>query len=330
MGALSLSTLLSELRRLDIRVWLEGGELRCSARQGVMTPELRAQLSTLKKDIFEYLGAGQALATRSRAIVPLQQNGRHTPVFAVPGHSGDVFCYRALSQALRDDQPFFGLQPPGVDGEAAPLTSVPALAGNFAAQIRGFQPRGPYIIAGFCAGGAVAFELAQQLTLDGAAVSFVALFGCQYPSFFRAGSQLRYRLTQRAAGIAGHLRALTSKTWPERAEHLAQALRQRRSRRAAEASAARNPALALRAKVEQATAAAVARYRPSRFNGRLCLFLPSQAWLRSGVGALHWRSVALHCEEYVGPDGCDGDNMLRAPNASAFAVLLRACRDRQR
>jgi len=326
----NLSTFLSELRRLDVRIWLEDGQLRCNARQGVMTPELRARLSTFKHDICEYLGSAQELAARSRAIVPLQQNGRHTPIFGVPGHNGDVFCYRALSQALGDDQPFFGLQPPGVDGRDTPLTSVPALADYFSTQLRGFQPEGPYVVAGFCAGGAVAFELAQRLMRDGAAVSFVALFGCQYPSFFSAASQLRYQLAQRSAGIAGHLRSLAAKSWSECAEHLAQALDRRRSRRAAKDAVVRDPVLALRATIEQTTAAAVARYRPVRFAGRLCLFLPSKAWLHSGVGALRWRSLAPHGEDYVGPEGCDGDNMLRAPNAPAFAELLRTCRDRPR
>src|SRR5205823_4933449 len=88
---------------------------------------------------------------------PLERRGTRTPVFAVAGHNGDVFCYRALAQQLGDDQPFFGLEPPGLDGRSEPLRRVEDLAAYFAEQMRAFQPGGPYILAGFCAGGTVAF-----------------------------------------------------------------------------------------------------------------------------------------------------------------------------
>jgi thioesterase domain-containing protein len=95
--------------------------------------------------------------------VPLQANGPRVPVFGVAGHNGDVFCYRILAQCLGEEQPFYGLQPPGLDGEGEPLERVQDLAAYFARQILAFRPAGPCTLAGFCAGGTVAFELAQQL-----------------------------------------------------------------------------------------------------------------------------------------------------------------------
>jgi surfactin synthase thioesterase subunit len=65
-------------------------------------------------------------------------------------------------QHLGEDQPFFGLQPPGVDGHGEPLASVEELAAYFAAQIRAFRPNSPCIIAGYCGGGTIAFELADN------------------------------------------------------------------------------------------------------------------------------------------------------------------------
>ena len=125
-----------------------------------------------EKKILGFLNSAKVLADQPRAIVPLQPLGTRPPVFAVAGHNGDVFCYRALAQHLGDDQPFFGLQPPGADGQSQPLTSVEDLAAYFASQIRAFQPNGPYLLAGYCAGGTIAFELARQLfggRCDGAA-----------------------------------------------------------------------------------------------------------------------------------------------------------------
>ena len=145
---MNAAAFLSELRRRDIEVRAVGGQLHCTAKSGALTPELREQLRQWKNEILKMLVSAQALATQERAIVPLQASGTRAPVFAVPGHNGDVFCYRALAQRLGEDQPFFGLQPPGVDGQEPPLERVEALAAGFARQIRAFRPDGPYVIAG--------------------------------------------------------------------------------------------------------------------------------------------------------------------------------------
>lgn len=319
------AALLSELRRRDIQVWAVGGELRCSARAGVLTPELRDQLRQRKNDILEFLASAQALAGQERAIVPLQCNGERPSVFAVPGHNGDVFCYRALAQSLGDEQPFFGLQPPGLDGHGEPLTRVEDIAAYFAAQIRAFQPHGPYIIAGYCAGGTVAFELAQQLLRGGAAIGFIALFGSPYPAYFRFSAQLGQRLAFQIERIGRLARELSSQSWETRRRYLTEKLRQRKVRRKADRAAALDPVRVRRAKVERATILAVRRYTPSHFAGRVNLFLPGRQWQRSGVAALRWRSVAQRAEEYSGPDGCNGYDMLRGLNAPAFANLFRRC-----
>ncbi|HEV3009401.1 MAG TPA: hypothetical protein VGX52_10235, partial [Burkholderiales bacterium] len=83
--------------------------------------------------------------------------------------------------------------------------------------------------------------------------------------------------------------------------------------------------LAVRAKVEQATLAALRRYRPAgRFEGRVYLFLPGRQSLRPGAAMLRWRSVAEPGGEYFGPEGCTGLDMLREPHAGAFAEPFAA------
>ena len=325
---MSAAEFLSELRRRNIQVWAVGGELRCTAQAGVLTPDLRDQLRQRKNDILAFLASAQTLAGQERAIVPIQCNGKRVSVFAVPGHNGDVFCYRALAQYLGDDQPFFGLQPPGLDGHAEPLTRVEDIAAYFAAQIRAFQPHGPYIIAGYCAGGTVAFELAQQLLRGGAAVSFVALFGSPYPAYFRLPTQLWQRLARQVERIRKLLREPASQPPGGPLRYLAEKLRQRRAQRDAEQAAALDPVLVLRAKVERATLSAVRRYAPRHFAGRVNLFLPGRQWLRSGVAVPRWRSVAQRTEEYLGPDRCNSYDMLREPHAPAFAELFRRCSDK--
>ncbi len=300
---MTLQRFLADLRGRGVHLHAEGDRLRCTAPPGVLTPELRDRLQHYKREILELLRAGEAFARQQRAIVPLERRGTRTPVFAVAGHNGDVFCYRALAQHLGDDQPFFGLEPPGLDGRSEPLRRVEDLAAYFAEQMRAFQPNGPYILAGFCAGGTVAFELARQLSQGGASVRFVALFGCPDPTWYRLPSQLGWRLRQQVTRIAGHARAFWSLPWRELGGYIAERRRLRLERREAAQAAALDLVLVRRAAVERATIAAIRGYRPKPFGGRLSLFLPSQQWLPSATPV--WASLAQRTDEYVGPPGCD-------------------------
>ena len=320
---MSVTAFLAELRGRDVQVWAEGEHLRCAAPAGTLTPELRSEIQQRKGEILEFLRSAEALAQRPRAIVPLERRGTRTPVFAVAGHNGDVFCYRALAQQLGDDQPFFGLEPPGLDGRSEPLTRVEDLAAYFAEQVRAFQPDGPYILAGFCAGGTVAFELARQLVQGGARVRFVALFGSPDPTWYRLPSQLEWRLRQQLTRVGAHARALWSLRAGALGGYVAERIRLRRERRDAAHAAALDPVLVRRAAVERATIAAIRRYRPAPFEGRLSLFLPSERWLPSATPL--WASLARCTDAYAGPAGCDNDTMLREPYATDFAALFRRC-----
>ena len=52
------------------------------------------------------------------------------------------------------------------------------------------------------------------------------------------------------------------------------------------------------------------------------MFLPSEAWRHSGDRPDEWKRVAGQVVEHVGPDGCDGDDMLREPHVRVLAALL--------
>ena len=326
-------TFLEELRSRNIQIWAEGDQLRCAAPTGVLTPALRDQLRQEKSAIVRFLRSAEALARQERggAIVPLQPHGRRVPVFAVPGHNGNVFSFRFLAQRLGEDQPFFGLQPPGVDGECEPLTSVEDLAAYFAARIRAFQPDGPYSIAGHCAGGTIAFELARQLQQQGAAITFLALFSSPYPTWFRRVPQLLERFAHQVDWLRHHVRTLASLSNRERRLYvtakMAERRRQRRARRDAPPPevVAPDPVILQRAKVEAATLTALRRHIPRQFAGRVALFFPNRAWLHRGNSMQRWRGVAGHVEEYWGPDGCEGDVMLHEPHVRMIAEQFQDC-----
>jgi thioesterase domain-containing protein len=326
----SLTAFLEDLRSRGIELRADGDQLRCAAPEGSLTPELRDQLQLRKNELLGFLRSATACAGQQRAIVPLQPNGSRIPVFAVAGHNGDVFCFRALARHLGDDQPFFGLQPPGLDGDSEPLRSVEALADYFTGQICAIRLDGPCIIAGYCAGGTVAFELARQLAQLEVAVHFVALFGSPNPNWYRFVPQFQHNFREQMARLRKHVHSLAALSNGERLHYFSEKLRLRRLKSEASqlAEAQPDPVLARRSKVEAATIAALRRYTPRYFPGDMRVFQPSPAWQDSAHAALRWQSsTARHLVEHYGPDDCTGDIMLLEPNVSAIADLFRQCCD---
>jgi non-ribosomal peptide synthetase component F/thioesterase domain-containing protein len=109
-------------------------------------------------------------------VVPIQPFGSRPPFFCVHAAGGNVLLYRALSRHLGGGQPFYGLQFPGLDGEQPLLTRIEDIAALYVQEIRTIQPHGPYYLGGYCLGGTIALEMAQQLTRVGEEVALLALF----------------------------------------------------------------------------------------------------------------------------------------------------------
>lgn len=98
----------------------------------------------------------------SPVLVCLRQ-GHGTPLFLVHGVSGTVMECWALVQALHTGRPVWGLQAPGLTGEAPPPRLVEQMAASYVANIRTLQHHGPYALCGHSFGGLVAYEMARQI-----------------------------------------------------------------------------------------------------------------------------------------------------------------------
>jgi thioesterase domain-containing protein/acyl carrier protein len=119
---------------------------------------------------------GEVAGSGWSPLVAIQAEGSRPPFFCIHGAGGTVLMYRDLSKHLGADQPFYGLQSHGLDGSCPPLTSVREMAALYAAEIRKAQHHGPYFIGGYCMGGTVAYEVAQQLESEGETVALLAMF----------------------------------------------------------------------------------------------------------------------------------------------------------
>jgi phthiocerol/phenolphthiocerol synthesis type-I polyketide synthase E len=109
-------------------------------------------------------------------LVTIQPSGSRPSFFCIHGAGGNVLIYRELSQNLGSDQPFFGLQSQGLDGTCPPLTRIEDMAALYVNAIRRQQPRGPYLVGGYCGGGIIAYEVAQRLLSEGEEIALLALF----------------------------------------------------------------------------------------------------------------------------------------------------------
>ena len=110
------------------------------------------------------------------SLVPIQPTGSKPPFFCIHGAEGNVLLYKDLARHLGDDQPFYGLQAKGLDGEESFLTSLDEMATEYIREIKTVQSEGPYFVGGYCLGGTLAYEVAQQLRNQGDEVGLVFLF----------------------------------------------------------------------------------------------------------------------------------------------------------
>ncbi|HZR97743.1 MAG TPA: amino acid adenylation domain-containing protein [Chloroflexota bacterium] len=72
-----LPALLADLRRRDVKLWLDGERLRVNAPAGLLTPDLQAELSRRKAEIVALLRlAARTAAPAAPAITPVRRDGR--------------------------------------------------------------------------------------------------------------------------------------------------------------------------------------------------------------------------------------------------------------
>ena len=269
-----------------------------------------------------------------RALVPVQPRGGRRPLFAVPGVGGNVLGYRELARLLGPDQPFYGLQSRGLDGQSTPLERIEDIAAAFIEEIRRVQPRGPYTLAGICMGGAVAYEMARQLHAAGEQMATLILLDTPAPtgtgtairSTPPGGSVPTLRFIRRRLGL--YARTLARLRGRERLGYLRgrlgviseivarrDLLRDNRSDLHVQA-------------VADANQAAFRNYRPRPYPGRAVMF---RAQGRAGAEEAARRDAwdAL-IEGGVRHEEVPGDNsgfMLRAPNVEALARRVAALLD---
>jgi glutamate-1-semialdehyde aminotransferase/acyl carrier protein len=110
---------------------------------------------------------------RASTVEEIQTEGNLPPLFCMPAADGLTLVYHELSDCLGPNQPVYGLNSPGVYGEPIPET-IEEMAQRFVEDMQEVWPDGPYLLTGYCSGGTIALEVAQQLMAQGKQVAFLA------------------------------------------------------------------------------------------------------------------------------------------------------------
>jgi arthrofactin-type cyclic lipopeptide synthetase C len=148
--------------------------------------------------------AGGTAAPPPPNLVPLRPAGTLPPLFAVHTGGGTVEYLRALADHLDARLPLYGLEASGWIDADPPIRSIREMADRYVAAIRTVQPKGPYRLVGYSAGGLVAYAMAEHLSGMGETVEFLGIIDTRAdmgtePGFFEAITRL---IDQPEAGMA--------------------------------------------------------------------------------------------------------------------------------
>ncbi len=257
------------------------------------------------------------------ALVPLRTGGSRPPFFCVHPANGHVLIYRELALRLPEDQPVYGLQAAGIDGDESALTDVREMALRYIKEMRAVQPSGPYLLGGNCFGALVALEIASQLQARGEEVALLVSFNTDLRS--KTVASVRQ-------GIGLHLEILNRLDVRQALRYLGERVRYRAGRLVTSpagrfchlwlaAGGSLSPAWKMRHILEQNHAAGE-KHHPGEFTGRVSYFLGTDD--RSKAPHVFWDTVASEGTRVYTVPGEDA-GILKEPNVRALAGILGKC-----
>ncbi len=113
-------------------------------------------------------------------LLAVKAEGDRLPLFYTHAAFGNVLYVRRLVPFLDAEQPLHAIQARGLqEGEAA-HRNFEAMAKDYCAAIRRVQAKGPYVLAGHCVGGLIAYAMAQHLKSQGESVAAVIMIDPDY------------------------------------------------------------------------------------------------------------------------------------------------------
>ena len=242
--------------------------------------------------------------------------------------------YLPLARNLGNDRALYGLRLENTEQFSKPYR-IEDIASYHIETLRKIQPKGPYLLGGWCLAGVLAYEMARQLTQQGELVELVAMFDSANPAYLRRFNKLELMIrrtlfwgnkttmhTRRLVGM--NPRNAAHYLW-ERIGSLKQAARRTLWRLSYKFRNEKTQEVSEELKDASAVVYLAARaYQPGPYHGRVALFRSAlEPMSLHRDPKLGWKELIpqLEVEEIPG----DHRQILEEP---AVAILARAMNDR--
>jgi amino acid adenylation domain-containing protein len=258
------------------------------------------------------------------AIVPIQSYGSAAPLFIIHGVQGHIVGFQQIATLLGSDQPVYGVQAQTNVPDEPALLRLEDQAAYYVSNIRSIQPQGPYRLLGYCFGGLVALEIAQQLHALGQEVELLGLLDSHNRDCILAAHQDNSTAIRFGAHLERFLSSFRELPFFKKVTFIPEKLViriQRWSYKSAHRIGVRSVPSFMKS-TEDILRVAADHYRPQPWHGRLTLFrtaLQPDARLPWDLG---WAPLAKE-----GVEICDlpGDHwtIFREPNIFVLAKQLR-------
>ncbi|MBI1785676.1 amino acid adenylation domain-containing protein, partial [Candidatus Sumerlaeota bacterium] len=108
-------------------------------------------------------------------VIEIQPRGNKPPIFFAHGRGNSPLNLIHLARRLGEDQPIFGLQAPWLEGGRREFAQVEFMADHYIRAMKAFRPEGPYVLAGYCLDGLIAFEMARRMRERGEEIPLLIL-----------------------------------------------------------------------------------------------------------------------------------------------------------
>jgi len=119
-------------------------------------------LNNTVKDLGESIHQDTLLG-ELECVVKLNNSISNKNLFIFHGYDGDIFYYKDLAKLLEEEYTVYGIQSKGIVKDAKLPESLDEMLENYLNEIKMVQGEGPYLIAGYCVGVLLAYEMTRKL-----------------------------------------------------------------------------------------------------------------------------------------------------------------------
>lgn len=141
-------------------------------------------------------------ATAGNQQVIELKKGQSITLFLIHDGDGETLLYRNLAGRMPADIAVVGLEPYAIPNVPMAHGSIAQMAEYYMQLIKQYQAEGPYFLGGMCAGGLIAYVVADKLTAGGDAVEWVFMMDSAVPD---AKKKFGYIAQERAKGLQAML-----------------------------------------------------------------------------------------------------------------------------